>query len=150
MPLNTQGNPVRHIEPTQNAGRAFFMRGIEGSFIMLNLLRFRNIADYSQSPELAPELAISGDEAFQKYIEHTLPFLQASGGELLFLGDGGHFLIGPETERWDKVMLVRQANVDRFMAFNAQQDYLAGIGHRIAAIEDSRLLPFTQPPSRFG
>jgi len=143
-------NPVRYIEPTQSAGREFFLRGIEGSFIMLNLLRFRDIADYSQSPELAPVSAISGEAAFDKYIEHTLPFLQASGGELLFLGDGGRFLIGPETERWDKVMLVRQASVERFMAFNSQQDYLAGIGHRSAAIEDSRLLPFTQPPSRFG
>jgi len=148
--MNTQGNPVRHIEPTQNAGRAFFLRGIEGSFIMLNLLRFRDIADYSQNPELEPESAISGEEAFQKYIEHTLPFLQASGGDLLFIGDGGHFLIGPETERWDKVMLVRQASVDSFMAFNSQQDYLAGIGHRTAAIEDARLLPFTQPAPRFG
>jgi len=148
--MNTQENPVRYIEPTQSAGRAFFMRGIEGSFTMLNLLRFREIADYSQTPGLAPESPISGEAAFQKYIEHTLPFLQASGGDLLLIGDGGHFLIGPETERWDKVMLVHQASVDSFMAFNVHQDYLAGIGHRTAAIEDARLLPFTQPASRFG
>jgi len=148
--MNVLENPVRYIEPTQSAGREFFLRGIEGSFIMLNLLRFRDIADYSQSPELAPASPISGEAAFEKYIEHTLPFLQASGGDLLFLGDGGHFLIGPETERWDKVMLVRQSSVQSFMAFNSHRDYLAGIGHRTAAIEDARLLPFTQPPSRFG
>ena len=148
--MNMQDNPVRYIEPTQNAGRAFFKRNIEGSFIMLNLLRLREIADYSQSPELAPEHEISGEAAFQKYIEHSLPFLQASGGDLLCVGDGGPFLIGPETERWDKVMLVRQASVESFMAFNSHEEYLAGIGHRTAAIKDARLLPFTQPAFRFG
>ena len=30
------------------------------------------------------------------YLEHTLPFLQVSGGELLDAGAGGDFLIGPE------------------------------------------------------
>jgi len=147
--MNTLENPVRYIEPTQNAGRAFFLRGIEGSFVMLNLLRFRDIADYSQTPELAPASPISGKAAFAKYIEHTLPFLQASGGELLLVGDGGPFLIGPEAECWDKIMLVRQTSVESFMAFNSHKDYLAGIGHRSAAIEDARLLPFTQPPSGF-
>lgn len=141
--MNTLENAVRYIEPTQKAGREFFMRAIEGSFIMLNLLRFREVADYSQTPELAPGSAISGEKAFQKYIEHTLPFLRASGGDLLFIGDGGHFLIGPESERWDKVMLVRQASVETFMVFNTHKDYLSGIGHRTAAIEDARLLPFT-------
>lgn len=31
-----------------------------------------------------------------RYIEHTLPFLRESGGEIMFLGDGGEFLIRPE------------------------------------------------------
>lgn len=42
---------------------------------MLNLLRFRKIADYTSHPELAPNQTISGEEAFQCYIQHTLPFL---------------------------------------------------------------------------
>lgn len=108
---------IRYIEPSQRAGKRFMQRGIEGSIIMLNLLRFREVADYTANPELKPEVPISGAEAFNRYIEHMLPFLRESGGEVMFLGNGGEFLIGPEDERWDLVMLIRQAACSRFSLF---------------------------------
>lgn len=132
-----------YLEPTQEAGRAFVMRGLQGSVVMLNLLRFRQVADYSAHPHLAPREAITGAEAFDRYIRHTLPFLHESGGDLLFLGKGGNFLIGPSEDRWDLVMLVQQSSVESFLAFAGNPAYLAGMGHRMAAIEDSRLLPMT-------
>lgn len=135
-----------YLSPTQEAGRDFVTRGLAGPVIMLNLLRFREVADYSASPELVPIAPISGEEAFRRYVVHTLPFLSRSGGELLFLGAGGPFLIGPETERWDQVALVRQASVRSFLAFADDEGYLAGLGHRTAALADSRLLPLTQLP----
>ena len=134
----------RYLEPTQESGRAFVMRGIQGSVIMLNLLRFRETADYSANPELAPKTPITGAEAFDCYIRHTLPFLHESGGELLFLGAGGLLLVGPEHERWDLIMMIRQSSAQSFLAFADNKDYLAGMGHRTAAIEDSRILPITQ------
>ncbi|MCB1407854.1 MAG: DUF1330 domain-containing protein, partial [Rhodobacteraceae bacterium] len=111
---------------------------------MLNLLRFRAIADYSAAPDLAPVDPISGAEAFDRYIAHTLPFLSESGGSLVFLGDADGFLIGPETERWDCAMLVRQASLAAFMAFDTNPAYRAGLGHRTAALCDSRLLPLAE------
>ncbi|MFK7800433.1 MAG: DUF1330 domain-containing protein [Anaerolineae bacterium] len=133
-----------YLEPTQESGAAFFSQGISGPVVMLNLMRFREIADYSAAPELAPETPISGREAYQKYMAHTAPFLEAGGGEVIFLADGGKFLIGPQTEQWDLAMLVRQSSPDSFMAFAQNKDYLAGIGHRTAAIIDSRLLPLIE------
>jgi hypothetical protein len=133
-----------YIEPKQEAGRALFMRGIKGPVVMLNLLRFREIADYAATPALAPPQPISGAEAFKLYIIHTLPFLKESGGELLFMGDGGPYFIGPETVRWDLAMLVRQANLESFVAFASDPAYLEGLGHRTAAIVDSRLLPLME------
>ena len=142
----TEFELIRYIEPSQRAGMRFMQRGLEGSIIMLNLLRFADIADYTTHPELTPEVPISGTEAFNHSIEHTLPFLRESGGKVMFLGVGGAFLIGPEDERWDFVMLIRQNSAQSFLAFASHQDYLAGIGHRTAAIEDSRLLPMTELP----
>lgn len=134
-----------HLDPTQAQGRDFFQRGIAGDVVMLNLMRFRETADYSAHPQLAPPQPISGEEAYRRYVEHTLPFLRESGGEVLFCGDGGSFLIGPESERWDAAMLVRQSSVASFLQFASNQAYLAGIGHRVAALEDSRLLPLVEP-----
>jgi hypothetical protein len=146
MAMRSKSQPEQacYLEPTQAAGRAFVMRRILGEVVMLNLLRFREIADYSATPNLAPKEPISGAAAFDLYIEHTLPFLRESGGELLFLGAGGPFLIGPEAERWDLAMLVRQTSVQSFLAFASNEAYLAGIGHRTAALEDSRLLPLAE------
>ena len=133
-----------YLYPTQEAGRDFIMRKIESDIIMLNLLRFREVADYSASPELMPEKPISGKEAYQRYIDHTLPFLKESGGEIVLMGEGGKYLIGPADERWDTVLLVRQSSVESFLAFESNQEYLKGIGHRTAALKDSRLLPIVE------
>lgn len=135
-----------YLEPTQESGRAFVQRSLVGTIVMLNLLRFRETADYSTSPELDPGVAISGHAAFQIYIQHTLPFLREMGGDLMFLGTGGKFLIGPQAERWDLAMLVRQHSVESFLSFATHQPYLAGMGHRTAALEDSRLLPLSEVP----
>jgi hypothetical protein len=131
----------RYLNVSQEAGAVLFSRNITGAVTMLNLLRFREVADYSANPELMPDEPISGAEAYQKYIDYTLPFLAESGGELQFLGKGGPFLIGPADEQWDLVMLVRQKSLADFMAFPSNEAYLAGLGHRTAALEDSRLLP---------
>lgn len=135
---------TRYLEPTQSSGRAFFQRGCGGEVVMLNLLRFRRVADYSAHPELAFEGPCTGAEAFDRYIAHALPHVRESGGDLLFMGKGGPFLIGPEDESWDLVMLVRHRSEQSFLSFASNEAYLAGIGHRTAAIEDSRLLPLTQ------
>lgn len=133
------GSP--YLEPTQESGRDFMMRGIEGEVVMLNLLRFRDVADYSATPDLEPDTPMSGAEAYQLYVEHTLPHLRESGGDVEFMGEGGSFLIGPSDERWDMVLLVRHRSVQTFMSFASNEAYLGGMGHRLAAISDSRLLP---------
>ncbi len=137
-----------YLEPTREAGRAFFQRAIAGPVVMLNLLRFRAVADYAASPELAPPAPMSGAEAFERYVAHTLPYLERSGRSLMFAGEGGPFLIGPAEERWDRVMLVRQSSVRSFLAFAEDAGYLAGLGHRTAALADSRLLPLAEMPAQ--
>lgn len=130
-----------YLQPTQEAGRKLFSQNIAGPVVMLNLLRFRDIADYTNHPALAPGQPLSGKEAFDLYIEATKPFLAASGGEILFLGDAGEFFIGPEAERWDLVMLIRQRSLADFLAFASNEEYGKVLGHREAAVIDSRLLP---------
>ena len=48
-----------YLDPTQEQGREFFLSGISGAVTMLNLLRFRDEADYSQHSHLAPEAPIT-------------------------------------------------------------------------------------------
>ena len=59
----SQAPRLSHIEPTQDAGRRFVQQGLSGPVVMLNLLRFRAVADYSADPDLAPAQPVSGAEA---------------------------------------------------------------------------------------
>ena len=71
--------PSAYLEPTMAAAREFTARGITGPLVMLNLIRLREVADYSAHPQLAPAQPISGRAAYERYIAHTLPLLRASG-----------------------------------------------------------------------
>ncbi len=134
---------MTHIAPTNRTAAALIARGMDRPVVMLNLLKFREIADYSAAPDLAPARPISGAEAYALYSAGITPLLQALGGEVLFEGRGGDWFIGPEGEGWDHVLLVRQASVSSFLAF-AQSPEAQRLGaHRTAALEDSRLLPLS-------
>ena len=131
----------KHLEPTQEAGAHLFSKNIQGEVMMLNLLKFREIADYSDNPELGTGNQISGKDAYMRYMEETLPYLEASGGKVVFEGKCDRFLIGPEHEKWDYMLLIQQSSLQSFLAFASDPSYLKVLGHRAAALEDSRLLP---------
>jgi hypothetical protein len=70
--MTQNGEPC--LAPTNESGSTLIARAIEGEVVMLNLLRFREIADYSAHPHLAPGRPISGAAAFDRYVAHTLLF----------------------------------------------------------------------------
>lgn len=111
---------------------------------MLNLLQYNEQADYTDLDSIKPEGQLTGVEAYQLYMKHTMPYLEEVSSEVLFYGKCSHFLIGPEAEQWDAVLLVKHQSVDVFMAFAQNVDYLKTAGHRTAALNDSRLLPMSE------
>ena len=129
------------LSPTPESIAALTERGITGQVTMLNLLRFRELADYSEFPDLAPSEPISGERAYEIYSGLTLPLLSEVGGKPIFMGTGGSLLIGPADARWDRVLLVRYPDLGAFLAMTQNPAYHAGAGHRTAALSDSRLLP---------
>jgi uncharacterized protein (DUF1330 family) len=130
-----------YLDPSPENVAALIARAIDGPIVMLNLLRFRAVADYDEFPQLAPLVPISGREAYDRYIDHTRPYLEATGGSVLMVAEGGMFFVGPNEERWDLALLVRQNSLADFFSFASNEGYLAGVGHRTAAVEDTRLLP---------
>lgn len=137
-----------YLEVTPENGARFFSTAREGEVVMLNLLRFREFADYSHAPEMEPEGGVSGAAAYRLYMEQIEPMLIASGGSIAFAGEAGHFLIGPAQERWDYAVLVRQASAQRFLQWASDPAAQTATHHRTAAIADSRLLPlWPEPPA---
>lgn len=135
----------KYIDVTQESGRAFYQKfHSKGKVVMLNLLRFKKVADYTDLESIKPSKEISGEQAYNLYMEFTLPHINKAGSKVLFLGKSQSFLIGPNEEDWDLVLLVEHESVEAFMKFAEDEDYLKTAGHRKAAIEDSRLLPISE------
>ena len=130
------------VEVSQAQGARFFSSNDgNGPVFMLNLLKFRDIADYEHAPELTPDTPISGKEAYAIYMAEIEPLLNATGGEVILSGNAREYLIGPEHEGWDFVMLVKQASKQDFLAFASDPNAQRITQHRTAAALDSRLLP---------
>ncbi|WP_047246183.1 DUF1330 domain-containing protein [Maribacter thermophilus] len=135
----------KYIDASPEAGKEFYINFHDkGKVVMLNLLKFKPIADYTNLDELRPTKEMSGEEAYQLYLKGTLPQLEKAGSRIIYFGKSQNFLIGPSSEKWDAVLLVEHESVLKFMEFAKNPEYLKKAGHRTAALEDSRLLPTTE------
>lgn len=132
----------KYINVTSEAAKEFYQDFHDkGKIVMLNLLKFRQRADYSNLEQLKPIRELTGEEAYQLYMQSTLPELKKAGSRIIYYGKSKNFLIGPELEKWDALLIVEHKSVVKFMEFAKNKDYLKNAGHRTAALEDSRLLP---------
>lgn len=107
--------------------------------VMINLLRFRDRALYPQSSDLEP---CTGREAyFDRYVPAFGETVQPFGPtEVLFAGDVHTRLVGPTTETWDAVAVVRYADFTVFHRLVTDAAYLdQAEPHRSAALADWRL-----------
>tara|TARA_R110002049_G_scaffold33375_4_gene109762 strand:- start:20871 stop:21299 length:429 start_codon:yes stop_codon:yes gene_type:complete len=135
----------KYINVNPESGKRFYQDfHAKGKIVMLNLLKFREKADYTNFSEIKPKDEIKGEEAYQVYLKKTLPELKKAGSRIIYYGKSNNFLIGPESENWDAVLVVEHESVLKFMEFAQNKDYLKNAGHRTAALEDSRLLPSTE------
>jgi uncharacterized protein (DUF1330 family) len=132
---------MKYIDVTEEAGKRFFSKPQSGPIIMLNLLKYREEADYAEHPDLDPGNPISGKKAYDLYMKHTLPLLKEAGSSLIFMGRPDYFLIGPQDVKYDLMLLVKHESAVRFLEFATNPAYKAIQGHRTAALIDSRLLP---------
>jgi uncharacterized protein (DUF1330 family) len=114
------------VDPTGQDLKRFLKEDDGQPVVMLNLLRFK------------PE---GGRESYNKYAHAIVPFLEAVGGEVVYLGDsGGVPLVG---EGWDAVLLVRYPSRRAFSEMVANPDYQAITHLRTEALDAAVLQPTT-------
>lgn len=110
--------------------------------VMINLLRYRATAEY---PHGSGMQKVTGREAYDRYIQLTLPHLVKVGARPIWRANAQACFFAPEGERWDEAVLVRYPSRSAFERMITNPDYQAGTIHRTAALEDSRLIPTTAP-----
>jgi uncharacterized protein (DUF1330 family) len=137
---------IEYIDPTKEAFAEF--RGInrEGPIHMLNLVRLREQARYSDGRQA------TGAEAYAAYGRESRPVFTRLGGRIVWQGKFELTLIGPPEERWDLCFIAEYPSVAAFVKMIHDPVYREAVKHRQAAVQDSRLIrlaPFA-PGQGFG
>lgn len=111
-------------------------------FALINLLRFKDWADYPPGTETEK---LTGEQAYARYSELSIPFVDEVGGVPMWRGDLAANLIGPEDEHWDEILIMQYPSRGAFQRMLEDPSYQSIVFHRSAAIEDSRLYGATSP-----
>ncbi len=125
------------VNPTRAQFDAMLAMPAGEPVYMLNLLRFRDQADYGERDDIE---ACSGRKAYARYGAGIADILQKVGGRPVWQGDAQLSFIAPDGEVWDECLLVRYPDVKAFQAMLTNPDYQAQTFHRDAALLDARLV----------
>lgn len=128
-----------HIDPTRAAFDAFKALPREEPIWMLNLVRFRDVADYPEGHSLHGQ-GLSGAEAYKRYGEDSGPIFDRVGGQVVWRGAMQVMLTGPTDEQWDTIFIAHYPTAGAFLAMVTDPDYREAVKHRQAAVLTSRLV----------
>lgn len=121
------------LQPTAEQMSAFAKDAHDGPIVMINLLKFREKAEY---PADAPEASenLSGAEAYQRYGDGLAGFREDPnvGLDILYAGPVARFFIG--SGDWDQVLVVRYPSRKNMLAMLSSEVYQAAHRHREAGL----------------
>ena len=129
----------RAIVPTTEQLKTLMAKGPKGPLVMVNLLKFRARAAYSEDRREAQE-NLSGRDAYMRYGAVAQKCVAEAGGGIVWGGNQALVAIGDQGDAWDQVICVRYPSVQAFLAMVSRPDYQAASYHRDAALERTALL----------
>lgn len=130
-----------YIDPDRENWQRFKDLPRDRPIHMLNLIRFRDMADY---PEGHPNhgKGLTGREAYAIYAEGFQRLVAGDGAAMVWSAPLECVVTGPEGE-WDEAFVMGYPDSGTFMAMVKNEEYVRDIvPHRTAAVADSRLIRF--------
>ena len=118
----------------------------DGPVWMVNLMKYRDVADYADGRDTA----VSGREADDRYAP-TGP-LAAVGAEIVFVGDVDQQLLGDDTV-WDRIAVVKYPTRRSFVEMQQREDFQELHEHKDAGMEQTIVIgcqPMDGPPTPAG
>ena len=103
---------INSVIPNDEQIRGFFEPGPDGPLYMVNLLKFKPMAEY----EDGRETSLTGREAYELYEKGVTELLPQFGGFAAFFADVERLMLGEVEDLWDVVAIAvypsRQAMMD--------------------------------------
>jgi uncharacterized protein (DUF1330 family) len=126
------------VEPTPERCKVFQSEvHTPGPVVMINLIRFRDTAEYPNDFEAEP---CTEREAYKRYSALAFRQIQSVDGRIVFLGQVQATVIAPDGEEWDQAFLVEYPSRAVMLEVLARPEYRAIVPHRTAALLNSRLI----------
>ena len=122
---------INQIIPSAEQMQAFFGSADVGPFVMVNLLKFKERAEYADGRETT----LSGAEAYAIYAAAVPKCIADVGATAGFAGKVTGLLLGEVEENWDMVALVEYPSLDAFRSMMMSPDYQKIAVHRSAGLE---------------
>lgn len=129
------------IDPSRENWEVFKNLSRSTPIQMLNLLKFREIANY---PVNHPDhgRGLTGREAYEIYKIGFKRLVANDGAAMIWEAPLECMVTGPAGE-WDEAFIMGYPNSGAFMAMVKNEEYIREIvPHRTAALADSRLIRF--------
>lgn len=104
--------------------------GPDGPIYMVNLLRFRDKAEYADGRETD----LSGRDAYQLYGKGLTDVLARFGAEIVWSGDVTFLSIGQVEDLWDEVAVVKYPNRNALLQMSTSNEWREASVHRAAGL----------------
>ena len=116
------------VSPNEEQMQGFQEGDIDTPIYMLNLLKFKEKAEY----EDGRETDLTGAEAYGIYGRETAVHVANVGGQVMFGGRISRLMLGEVEELWDTAALVMYPSRKAMLKMITDDDYKASAVHRTA------------------
>ena len=122
---------VNEVIPTDPERLAqFFEPGPDGPIYMVNLLKFKDTAEY----EDGRDTDLTGAAAYARYGAAVIPLLAEHGGRIVFSGAISWLMLGQADDMWDQVAVAEYPNRAALVAMTTSPAYAEIAVHRTAGL----------------
>ena len=121
---------VNKVSPNEEQMKGFFEPGSQNSIYMLNLLKFKEKAEYADGRETD----LSGAEAYALYGAEVSKILIKLGGGGMFNAKVERLMLGEVEELWDRVAIAMYPNRQAMIEMMQSAEYQAIHHHRDAGL----------------
>lgn len=118
------------VNPNADQMAGFMDSSVEGPIAMVNLLKYKEKAEYSDERETE----LSGVEAYGIYAQGVAKTLAMVGGKMLFFGNVSRLMLGEVEELWDQVAIAQYPSRAAMLEMMQLPEYQAIHIHRDAGL----------------
>lgn len=124
------------VQPRPDQFKTLKERAPDGPLFMLNLLKFKESAEYAD--DRSTEL--TGAEAYRLYHDAVGKIITGFGGRMVWDGVPNVLAIGDGEIEWDQVLIVEHPSFEHFHRMTASAEYQAIHVHREAGLAHQLLI----------